>query len=77
MRHYIQMTAYFVKRVKLFPMPYQVEEDESMVIGPRHDAVVNLLLPLINWDEQAVDDLDTLTNLVKVHTKQLIDGKVS
>lgn len=51
MRHYMRMTAYFVKRVNLFPVPDQVEEDESTVIDPRYNAVGDLSLPLIDWDE--------------------------
>lgn len=76
MRHYMRMIAYFVKRVNLFPMPDQVEE-ESIVIDPQYEAVSNLPLQLIDWDEQEVNDLEILTNLVEAHTKEWIDGKIA
>lgn len=48
MRHYMRMTAYFVKRLNLFPVPNQVEEDESTIIDPQYGVDANLLLPSID-----------------------------
>lgn len=70
------MTTYFVK-VNLFLVPDQVEKDESMAIDPQYNVVVNFPLPLIDWDEQEVNDLDILTKPVEACTKEWIDGKVA
>lgn len=54
-----------------------MEEDESTVMDPRYNVVANLPLPLIDWDEQEVDDLEILTKPLKAQTKEWIDGRVS
>lgn len=77
MRHYMQMTTYFIKKVNLFPITDQVEEDESTAMDPWCNVVANLLLPLIDWDEQEVDDLDILIKPIKARTKEWVDGKIS
>lgn len=61
MRNYIWMTAYFVKKVNLFPILDHMEEHESIVIDPWYDTIANLPLPLINSEEQEFNDLDIIT----------------
>lgn len=50
-RHYMRMTTYFVRRVQLFPITNQVEEDEGTIMDPLYNVVANLPLPTIDWDE--------------------------
>lgn len=71
------MTTYFVRRVKLFPIPDQVEEDESTIMDPRYAVVTNFPLPMIDWDEQEVDDLDIVTKPIVAHTKEWVDRQVA
>lgn len=77
MRHYMRMTVQFLRRVQLFPVPDQVEEDESTLVHPRYPAVADLAIPSINWDEQEVKDLDTITQPIIARTKEWVDGQVA
>lgn len=73
----MRMTTYFVRRVQPFPIPDQVEEDESMVMDPQYNAVANLPLPAIDWDEQEVDDLDFVTKPIMAKTKKWVKRQVA
>lgn len=73
----MRMTTYFVKSVQLFPVPDQVEEDESTIMDTRYNTVANFPLPTIDWDEQEVSDLDIITKTIQAHTKQWVDGQVA
>lgn len=69
------MTTYLnVKRVKLFLVPDQVEEEEDTVVNPWYNATVDLPLPLIDWDKWEVDDLNILSKPVEARMKEWIDG---
>lgn len=76
-RNYMQMTTYFVRRVQLFPILDQVEQDEGTVMDPMYATVANFLLLMIDQDEQEVDDLDIVTKPIKAQTKEWIDGQVA
>lgn len=76
-RNYMQMIAYFVKRVQLFPIPDQVEEDESTIMDSRYNAIASLSLLAIDWDEEEDDDLDIITKPIMAHTKEWVNGQVA
>lgn len=61
----MRMITYFINMVNLFPVQDQVEEDERMVIYPQYNIVANLPLPMIDWDEQEVDNLNILTKPIE------------
>lgn len=61
----------------MFPVLDQVAEDENRVMDPRYNTIANLPLPLIDWDEQEVEDLNILTKSIEAKTKEWIDGKIS
>lgn len=73
-RHYMRMMTYFIKKFNLFPMLDQIVENENIVIDPQYDAITNLLLPLIHWNEEEINDLDILMNPIEARTKEWIDG---
>lgn len=77
MRHYMHMIMQFLRRVQLFQVPDQLEEDESTLMHPRYLAVANLAIPSIDWDEQEVEDLDTITQPIITRTKEWVDGQVA
>lgn len=71
------INTYFVKIVNLFPMLDQIVEDKNTVIDLRFDPIANLPLPLIDWDEEEVNNLDILTKPIEDRTKQWIDEQVA
>lgn len=76
-RNYMCMMVLFLRRVQPFLVPDQAEEDESTIMHLRYPAVANLPIPSIDWDEQEVDDLDTITQPIITRTKEWIDGQVA
>lgn len=74
MRHYMRMTTYFIKSIKLFLILDQIVEDENIVIDPRYDVVANLPFPLIDWKEEEVNNLNILTKPVEHRMRQWINA---
>lgn len=76
-RHYMCMTMQFLRRVQPFLVLGQVEEDKSTIMHLRYLTVANLPIPSIDWDEQEVDNLDTITEPILTCTREWIDGQVA
>lgn len=53
----MRMVAQFVWSINLFLMPDQIVEDDT-IIDERFNVMADFSLPLIDWDEEEVNDLD-------------------
>lgn len=77
MRHYMHMTIYFFKIINLFPVQNQILEDENTIVDPRYDVITNLPFPLIDWNEEEVNNLKILTKPVDHRTRQWVDTQIT
>lgn len=77
MRHYMCMTAQFVKSIKLFLVPGQIVEEEDTLLDVRFNVVANFSLPLIDWNEEEVNDLEIVTKPIENRTRQWVDAQIS
>lgn len=65
----MRMMTQFVRSINLFPVLYQIVEEEDTIIDERFDVVAKFPLPVIDWDEEEVNDLDIVTRPVENITR--------
>lgn len=76
MRHYMHMIAYFDKIVKSFLVLDQIVEDENTIMDLRYD-VSNLPLPLIDQNEEELNNIDILKEPIENRTREWIYAQIA
>lgn len=72
----MRMMIKFVKSIDLFMIPDQVVDDER-TLDEGYNALTKVPLPVIDWTEQEVIDLDTVTRPIEHVTKKWLDNQVA
>lgn len=73
----MRMAAQFVRLINLFPVLDQIVEEDDNIVNDRYYSKAEFPLPLIDWSEEEVTNLDILKRTIENRTKQWVDAQIA